>query len=492
MQRKKLFQTIVALMLVSILLFVAACGNGGGTTDTPADPPPATETPAPTTTDDDDEPAVPADGINRDGIFIYGGSGWAGLFNSIMASNIYDAYVHELTQEGLVTAGAAGDPIPLIATHWEYDNDYYTLVFHINPLAAFSDGRPVTAYDVEFTFTTMAHPYYDGPRTGNVQDLVGFDEFNAGTADSVVGIRVIDNHTIAFDHTFPSPAHIWNFTFGILCREYYAFNTWDDFMALVDRPFGSGQFVFVDYIFQQWIEFERNENYWNPNHDVNLAGIIMRHVPTESIVPAVIAGEIHMGQISPTVDHIEALDAAPGSGYTLHVANTLRHITFNTSRPQLEDHRVRQALAYAFDTRAYIVADTGSPDLRSVGVSPFSPVSWAQPDPATLNQYEFNMERAHELMDEAGWLMADNGFRYRDGQRFTIEWLIYPEAAWPGIITGMASHTWGELGVELDIQMFDFPTVQAMTSEMEPGEKLFDVFQMGWSMIPEPDLTAGL
>ena len=94
-------------------------------------------------------------------------------------------------------------------------------------------------------------------------------------------------------------------------------------------------------------------------------------------------------------------------------------------------------------------------------------------------------------MDEAGWLMADNGFRYKDGQRFVLEWLIYHEAWWPMIITELATQTWGELGVELDILMMDFTSVFAFTTDMPPGEKQFDVFQMGWSMgiDPHPSLA---
>ncbi|MDR2183783.1 MAG: ABC transporter substrate-binding protein [Clostridiales bacterium] len=495
MQLRKMLKVFLALMLMSVLMFVVACGNGGAADDPPVDaPPPAVED------DNDDDDALdvvvpPADGINRDGIFTYGGAGWDGVFNAIMHSNIYDSYVNTLIFEGLITNNALGEPIPLIATHWELSNENLTYTFFINPLAAFSDGRPVTAHDVEFTFTTIAAPEYDGPRTSAVQFLVGFEEFNEGLADSVEGIRVIDDLTIEFTHVIASPQNIWNFGFGILCREYYAWNTWDDFMALIDQPFGSGQFVLVDYVFQQHIFMERNENYWNPDREINLAGVVMRQVPSESIIPSAIAGEINMGQATSSMDNLEALRGADTASEVLFVANTLRHVTFNTARPHLSDHRVRQALAYAFDTRAYIVADTGSPDLRTVGVAPFSPVSWAFPDPATLNDYEFNMERAGQLMDEAGWTMGDSGYRYNaDGERFRLDWLIYHEAPWPGIITGMAAHTWGpgELGAELNIQMMDFTTVAALTSDMPPGEKDFDVFQMGWSMAIDPDLTGGL
>lgn len=468
MKSKKMLRNFLALAIVGIMIF-AACGRGGNNAGGAA-----------------------GGEIHRDGTLVFGGQGWGGLFNPIMNTNIYDAYVNGLVFQGLISNDMQGIPIGILATHWTVSDDGLTYTFHIDPRATFSNGRPLTAHDVSFTFHTIAHPYYDGPRTDAVEDLVGFQEFRDGYVDHVAGIRVIDNHTIAFDHVLASPVHIWNFSYGILCSEYYAFNTWEEFMLLIDRPFGSGPFVFVDYVFQQWIEFTRNENFWNPDKQPNLAGIVMRDIPQESLVPELLAGNIHVAMPAANMDNLTAIQDADNLWYNLFVANTLRHITFNTLRPHLSDHRVRQALAYAFDTEQYIFADTGSFDLRAVGNSPFSPVSWAFPGVDALNNYEFNMERAHQLMDEAGWLMQPNGFRYKDGERFHIHWLIYPEAAWPGIITGMASHTWRELGVDLTIDMFDFTTVQAMASQPAVGEGQFDIFQMGWIMGIDPDLRGGL
>jgi len=483
---------LALLTLVSVMLFIAACGRNDA--PAPVEPaPPAPVAPVDTTpTPPAEPPPPPAEGVPRDGTLVFGGSGWAGLLNSVMATNIYDQYVNHFVFEGLIWNNMAGEPIPVLATHWEVSNEYRTYTFFIDPRAAFSDGRPLTAHDVSFTHHVMGHPYYDGPRFNHVEDLVGVHEFRAGTVDHIEGIRIIDDHTIEFTHVVASPQHIWNFGFGILCREFYAFDTWDQFMDRIATPFGSGQFVFQEFAYRQWIVLDRNENYWNTDHSINLAGVVMRYVPTESLIPELLTGGIDIAMPQANTDALDATRAADNLWYNLFVANTLRHITFNTTREHLSDHRVRQALAYAFDTEAYIVADTGSPDLRTVGNSPFSPVSWAFPGVDALNNYEFNMDRAAQLMDEAGWLMEDSGFRYKDGERFHIHWLIYPEAAWPGIITGMASHTWGELGVELTIEMFDFATVQTLASVPPAGEGQFDIFQMGWSMAIDPDLSGGL
>jgi len=432
-------------------------------------------------------------GISRDGVLTFGGSGWQGWFNPLMATNTYDQYVNHLVFEGLIWNNVAGEPIPVLATHWEISNNNRTYTFFLDPRATFSDGRPLTAYDVSFTHHVMGHPLYEGSRFNHVQDLVGVNEFRDGEVDHIEGIRIIDDHTIEFTHVVASPQHIWNFAFGILCREHYAFDTWDQFLEQTLNPLGSGPFILTDIVFQGYgferIVFERNDNHRNAD-SINLAGIVMRHV-WDSFAE-LSTGGIDIAMIQANTDALDATRAADSLWYNLFVANTLRHVTFNTTREHLSDHRVRQALAYAFDTEAYIIADTGSLDLRAVGNSPFSPVSWAFPGVGALNNYNFNMERAHQLMDEAGWLMADNGFRYKDGERFRIHWLIYPEAVWPSIITDMAYHSWGELGVEIDVEMHDFATIQWLASVPPAGEGQFDVFQMGWNMAIDPDLRGGL
>ena len=432
------------------------------------------------------------EGINRDNTLVFGHNfGWNGQFNPIMSTNIYDGFVWNLVQEALITNDHTGLPMPKLATHWVISDDFLTYTFFLDPRARFSDGRPLTAYDVEFTFTTIAHPFYDGPRTNAVNSLVGFYEFRSGSTDSVAGIRVIDDHTIEFTHVDYSPQHIWNFSFGILCREFYAFDTWDDFLALVSTPFGSGPFVFGEFLYQGWVHLPRNENYWHPYRQPNLAGVLMLYTFVD--LHHFQADGVHVALPGIFDENLNFVRGADNLRYNLFVANTLRHITFNTTRPHLSDHRVRQALAYAFDTHAYILMETGHPDLRFVGVAPFSPVSWAfPPDGGNLNTYEFNMQRAHELMDEAGWLMADNGFRYRDGERFVVHWLIYPEALWPSIVANLARETWGELGVEINIEMLNFIEVIERAANPVPGTGNWDIFQMGWSMSIDPDLRGGL
>ncbi|HEX7839165.1 MAG TPA: ABC transporter substrate-binding protein, partial [Kofleriaceae bacterium] len=60
--------------------------------------------------------------------------------------------------DGLTTYGADGLPVPGLATHWEIAGDLRTFTFHLRRDARWSNGRPVTAYDVAHSVFRVAHP----------------------------------------------------------------------------------------------------------------------------------------------------------------------------------------------------------------------------------------------------------------------------------------------------------------------------------------------
>jgi len=109
-----------------------------------------------------------------------------------------------------------------------------------------------------------------------------------------------------------------------------------------------------------------------------------------------------------------------------------------------------------------------------------------------LNPYDFDMDKAGKLMDEAGWKMGSDGFRYKDGQKFSINWLVYTDAPWPGKLSSMAADTWKQLGVDLKIEIMDFNTVSDKTMDAAPEDRDFDIYTMGFSLSVDPDPTGAL
>lgn len=478
MKTKKLISLTLALLMV-VTLF-AGCAKPADQ-PAPADPS-QPETPAPA------EPEKP----KADQILKFGGSGWGGLFNPIMEDNVYDEYVTGLIFEALVDNNSEGEYVPELA-EWTVSDDHLTYTFTLKDGIKFSDGSPLTTKDVEFTYKTIAHPDYNGPRAYAVSNLVGYKEFHSGETDVFEGIKVIDEKTIAF--TFPegsaAPANIECFIYGILPAEYYAFDTWEDFLALNEKPLGSGVCVFDSWEPKQYIKLLKNTNYWDPSNALKIEGILMSEVPDESILSALQTNQIDLAQISSSAENLEAAKALDNIYLFNYLGNGYTFMCFNCTRPQLADVKVRQALMYALDRESFIEAQYGA-GLAEVGMAPISPSSWAFPDSSELNAYKFDMDKAAQLMDEAGWKMESDGYRYKDGEKFHVKWLVYTDSSWPGTLSSMASDTWKQLGVELEIELMDFDTVASRTMDAAPGEKDFDIYTMGFSLSIDPDPTGAL
>ena len=406
----------------------------------------------------------------------FGLSGFEGVFDPILSDNVYDSYVCSLIFEGLVTNDPTGEAIPKLAT-WEVDGNVYT--FTLKDGIKFSDGTPLTAEDVAFTYNTIKEEDYAGPRTA------------VGAA--IQSVEVIDEKTVKFTMTETSPVNIWNFTYGIMSKDHYAHSSFEELAALNDQPLGSGPVVLKGWAAKQYVDMVKNENYWDPEHALKIDGVLFQNVEEDAILAALQNGEIDFCQPAAKAENVEAVEGMDNTHLVSYLANGYTLMSFNTTKPTLSDVKVRQALVYALDRESFLQAEYGSDQLVSLGMCPVSPTSWAYPDVSDLNAYSYDLEKAAALLDEAGCVDTDgDGIREMNGEPMHLRWLVYPEATWPGTLSGMAYDSWKQIGVDLEIVQMDFNTVAATTMDAEPGEKDFDIYTMGFSLSIDPDPTGGL
>lgn len=425
-----------------------------------------------------------------DQILIFGTTGIDGEFNPIMSDNVYDSYVVSLVFDQLVVNDREGAWHGGIASYTRSD-DNLTYTFTLKDGIKFSDGTAMTTEDVAFTYQTIAHPDYNGPRSYVVADFLGYDEYRAGETDTFAAIQIIDDKTISF--TFKpgtaSPANIECFQYGIMPKHYYDFTNFTDFLDLSSEPLGSGRFILDDYRHREFVKLSANRSYWDRDNRPKIRGILMSEIPQDSLIDAFNTGQVHIAQPSANLDNVAAYTAMEGVTPQIFLGNGYTYLCFNTLRPTLSDVRVRQALMHGVDRASFIEAEYG--DLGSIGLAPISPASWAFPE-SGMNDYAFDIAKANQLMDEAGWVVGSDGIREKDGVRMELSWLVYTEVAWPGRLAEMAADTWRDIGVDLTIELMDFNTVIARAMDPEPGEKDFDIYTMGFSLAIDPDPTGAL
>ncbi|MBZ9688665.1 ABC transporter substrate-binding protein [Clostridium estertheticum] len=423
---------------------------------------------------------LPQTAGNRKDTLIIGFTAPEGKFNPIYTSSVDDSYVTSLVFEGLMSNDVQGNPIGKVAKKWKISEDNKTYTFTLNKGIKFSNGEELTARDVEFTFTSICDPKYDGPRSDAVDKLVGYKEYNKGDAKTVQGIKVIDDYTISFTLTdVKAPALISDFGYGIMCKSYYTFEKGniDKLKESFLKPMGSGPYLFKDYKAGQEADFEKNPTYWKGEAKINK--VILKVTNAQTNIQSLSAGEVDIDRIGAAPENIQMLQTAGFIEMQLYPDNGYGFIGLNLKDEKFKDVKVRQALTYGLNRKGFI--DARYKGYAEVCNAPVSQVSWAYTD--DINKYEFNPGKANQLLEEAGWLKKDDGFRYKDGKKFEIHWMTYQGSKYVEMLIPIVKDNWKAIGIDVIPELMEFNTLCTKVFD----EQKFEMYNMSWALSIDPD-----
>jgi peptide/nickel transport system substrate-binding protein len=296
---------------------------------------------------------------------------------------------------------------PVLADRWTVSDDGLLITFHLDPRAKFSDGSPVTADDVLFTYETMMNPKIDA-------------RSQASYFEDCKGLEKIDDRTVKF--TWKKPYFLaLEFSGGIqiLPKHLYQFTDPNVFNKDTNKLVGSGPYKLKAWTTGQNIILERNENYWNnpAAFDTVIYQFILEEQPA---VQALLAGEIDFLAVSPEWwVKFQGMPEAKAR-FNMYKYTTPRNgysfIGWNNVREPFTDARVRRAmtqLIWREQILKYMMFDIGK-----VSTGPFWSES-PQCDPA-IQPWPYDREAARKILKEAGWWDRDGDgwLENADGKHF--------------------------------------------------------------------------
>ncbi len=151
------------------------------------------------------------------------------------------------------------------------------------------------------------------------------------------------------------------------------------------------------------------------------------------------------------------------------------YVGFNCADGPTADPAVRQALSYATDRQGFVDAfydmSKAAEDAQNVGLGYvptafWSPVAVGMGDATTGTseiegavKYDFDIEKAKQVLEEAGWVEGSDGIREKDGQKLTIKFLASEGNAVLDMLIPMIMDSWGQIGVDLQQSTVDFNTL---------------------------------
>ncbi|NGU52106.1 peptide ABC transporter [Clostridium perfringens] len=423
--------------------------------------------------------ALPDAAKNRTDTLIVGTTDPKGEFVPIYSSTLYDSWVNNLVFDGLITNNEKGEPIPNVAKSYEVSEDGKTYTFKLNKGIKFTNGQELTAKDVAFTFTSICDPGYDGPRMDAVNNLVGYEEYNKGDASSVEGIKVIDDYTISFTNKNTDAAGIWNFGYGIMPESVYKFEK-GNFQSVKDKllePVGSGAYKFVHFKPGQEVKFEKNADYWKG--EPKIPYIVMKVTNAQTLLQELMAGTVDIDRVGAKPENIDPLKQAGFLNLDLYMQNGYGYMGLNYGSDKVKDPKVRQALLYGLNREGFM--QSYYQGYGQVYNSHILPTSWAyNPD---VPKYEYNPEKAKELLDEAGWKDTNgNGVRDKDGVELELQWLTYTGSKYVDALIPIVQQSWEQIGVKVTPELMEFGTMMDKVNNRE-----YDIFNGAWNLSIDPD-----
>ena len=306
--------------------------------------------------------------------------------------------INILIFNGLTAHDGDNQVVPGLAESWDFDDETNTYTFHMAEDAKWQDGEPVTAEDVKFTIEAIMDPENGSENAPNYED--------------VEEINVIDDHTVAFKLEDKNVAFLDYMTMAVLPKhllEGEDMQTSDFFR----NPVGTGPYKIESWDEGQAITLVKNEDYFKGEPSIDK--VVFKIVPDDNAKALQLkSGELDLALLTPK----DAAAFADDEAYTCYDMKTsdYRGIMFNFGNEYWQKNRdLIPAVCYGLDRQAIIDAV-----LLGQGMPAYGPLQRNVYNYEDVEHYDYNPEKAKEILEAAGCEMGDDGFYYRDGEKSGI------------------------------------------------------------------------
>jgi peptide/nickel transport system substrate-binding protein len=397
--------------------------------------------------------------------------------NSMLSSDTASNQVIGLMFDGLTNYKKNGDLIPALASDLpKTSSDGLTYTFKLRSGLKWSDGQPLTADDVVFTYQLAYDAKYKdvaSPRRGDLEKYVA-------------SVTAPDPQTVVIQTTQVFAPFLANHTqYGILPKHVLGSLSAKD-INTADFNSGpsvvNGAFKFVKWDKGQQVTLARNDNYWaGPAY---LDTYVYKVVPDSvAVTNQLKTGEIDIGPVDPS--QFDAVKTTSSVVMTEFPVPTFTFYAYNLDPAKLGgqlfgDKAVRQALLYALNRQQIVSAVFFGHGTVANSVEP--PTSWAYKDkPQVL--YSFDKAKAESLLDGAGWAKGSDGIRAKNGQKLKFTMITNSGNKQRESMLTVMQQSWKDIGVDATPQLIQFPQLVSQIVSI----RTFDVFLVGFNWAIDPD-----
>lgn len=434
-------------------------------------------------------------------------------FNPILVGDAYSGIVIGFTLTGMISE----DPItqelkPELAEKWEIQNDGKLLIFTLRPELKWSDGKPLTADDVLFTY----------------QDIIFNEKIPTGTRDvlrigqsqTLPKVEKLDDRRISFSLTEPfapalrtlggigiMPKHVFEPTLKVDAakpdQKLKFLETWT-LSTPVAQLVGNGAYVIQEYRPSERVIYKPNPYYWKKGSP-QIKQIVMQIVESpDTALLRFRSQELDMyrlrGEDYQLLKKFEARDrykiynAGSSTGQSFMMFNLNKGRNPKTNEPFVDpvkskwfnDVNFRRAIAHALNREAMIT--NLSRGLAQTQNSPVSvPSPYYFPPEKGLKVYDYQPEKSREILIAAGYKYnSDN--QLLDAQNNPVRFTLLAPSGARIAVGEQIKNDLEKIGMKIDFNPVDFRII----SDKLDNSKQWDATILGFTGGAEPNSAINL
>jgi peptide/nickel transport system substrate-binding protein len=390
------------------------------------------------------------------------------ILNTHLAQGTKDYDAGRLILEPLASSGPDGKPVPNLAAeiptleNGGIAKDQKSITWKLKQGVKWSDGTPFTADDVVFTWQYVADP-----KTASSDTQI---------ADGVVGVEAKDPNTVVVSFKDPNPYPYQIFVSGL--GNIIQKKQFQDFIGEKAKdapgnlaPIGTGPYKVVEFKPGDVVTYTINDNYRDPNKpyfkDVQIKGGGDATSAARAVfqtgdvdyawnlqVEAQVLNQLMQGgkadlktAPSPNVERLLINFADPNTDEGGARAEP------DTKHPFFADPNVRKAFAMAVDRKSMAEQLYGPAGQATCNIIT-SPPDVVSKNTDNMDVCKYDIEKANQMLDQAGWMKGPDGIRQKNGVRMH---LVYQTTVNPlrQKEQDIVKSGWEKLGVETELKSVD-------------------------------------
>ena len=416
--------------------------------------------------------SVPQVAKDRKDTLIIGIPAVGGIFNPLFWISTNDIDIINAVWDPILDIGSEGKIVEGIAYFPEIDEENKTYTFRLKDNLKWEDGKEITSYDIEFTFKVLMDKTYTGTFERDNFDVLGWENYRDGITENIEGFKIIDdkNFKIIFNSINSKKNYYFERIRPLALHVYgvdYVQGNAQELEKYNKTPFGNGAYKFESYSEGEEVRLTSNEYYYKGQ--AIIPNLVFRVVSHNNQLQLLENGDIDIikRNVNANQENIEILN---NLGFVEAVITSYLgygYMAINHKESIMQDKDLRQALAYGFDRESVVEICFGQ--FGSTLDIPQNKDSLFYPDDENFTKYEYNPEKAKELLEKSGWEIGLDGIREKDGNKLTLKFLASPNEVNDTLIPIMIEN-YKDIGIKIVVEQMELNTLLQKQKDANQGK----------------------